>query len=150
MKDEMRSQEELSVAAVGYIPMMWLFLLLFQRWRRNYYTRYHLLHAAMINLSLLLLLLLIGGFTYFSSRWTGYSFLLTLLTGSVIGLGLLLAAVAVFYCAINAYRGRYTVLWGITRLYYLVFSQRAMPNNPYDSRRITHLRPYLRPEKEER
>lgn len=144
MKDELRSQEELSVAAVGYIPLVWAAMLLFPRWRGNYYTRYHLIHAAMLTLALLGILLLMSGLTMLTSLWLGYNFLLTLLTGAIIGGTLLVGAGTVLYCALSAYRGRYTVLPVISRLYYLIFSQRAMTDNPYDSRRITHLRPYLK------
>lgn len=144
MKDELRSQEELSVAAVGYIPPVWALLLLFRRWRSNYYTRYHLLHASMLSLGLLGLLLLISGVTLLSSAWIGYSFALILITGLMIGVALLVGAGFTFYCALSAYGGRYTVIPGISRLYYRIFSQRAIADNPYDSRRITHLRPYLK------
>lgn len=144
MKDELRSQEELSVAAAGYIPLVWAVMLLFKRWRGNYYTRYHLIHAAMLSLSLLTLLLLMSGLTMLSAAWMGYSFLVTLLTGLVIGGTLLLGAGFVLYCALSAYNGRYTVLPLLSRLYYRLFAQRTMVDNPYDSRRITHLRPYLK------
>ena len=148
MKDELRSQEELSVAAVGYIPPVWAVLLLFGRWRGNYYTRYHLVHAAMLSLAQLLLLVFIGGITLLSSAWIGYSFLLTLITGLIIGISLLVGAGFILYCALSAYRGRYTVLPVVTRLYYIIFSQRAMTDNPYDSRRITHLRPYIKTQRD--
>lgn len=144
MKDELRSQEELSVAAVSYIPPTWLVLLLFKRWRGNYYTRYHLVHAALLSIAQVLLLVLMGAFTLLSSRWTGYSFLLTLVTGLIIGLSLLVSAGFTLYCALSAYRGRYTVLPVLTRIYYLMFSQRHVTDSPYDSRRITHLRPYMK------
>lgn len=145
MKDELRSQEELSVAAVAYIPPVWAALLLFKRWRANYYTRYHLVHAALLSLALLVLLILIGLITQLSTRFLGYNFLLTLLTGLALGLLILTGAGFILYCALSAYRGRYTVLPLISRLYYLVFSQKMILNdNLYDSRRITHLKPYLK------
>ena len=144
MKDELRSQEELSVAAASYIPPVWFGLLWFSRWRSNYYTRYHLVHAALLSMAQLLLLLLLGGFTLLSAQFIGYNFFYTLVTGLVIGMSVLVSAGFTLYCALNAYRGRYTVLPVLSRLYYLIFSQRVMTDNPYDSRRLTHLRPYLK------
>ena len=151
MKDELHSQEELSVAAVAYIPPLWLGLMLFPRWRKNYYTRYHLVHAAMVNLTVLGILVGVGIFTNLSTYFTGHNLLLVILTGSLIGGSLLIGAGVVLFCAINAYRGRYTVLPVITRIYYLLFSQHAIKSdNLYDSRRITHLRPYLNQEEEKK
>ena len=151
MKDELHSQEELSVAAVAYIPPLWLGLLLFKRWRQNYYTRYHLVHAALVNLTVLAILIGVGLFTKLSTYFTVHNLLLVILTGSLIGSALLIGAGVVFFCAINAYRGRYTVLPILTRIYYLLFSQRAIKSdNLYDSRRITHLRPYLNPDEEKK
>lgn len=149
MKDELRSQEELSVAAMGYIPPFWLFLLLFSRWRKNYYTRYHLVHAALVSLALFLVLMTTVVLTFLSSSWTGYSFFLMLLTGGLIGSSLLISFGSMLYFAFNAYRGRYTVMPVLTRIYYFLFSQRAIrSDNPYDSRRITHMRPYLKQERD--
>ncbi len=151
MKDELHSQEELSVAAVAYIPPIWLGLLLFHRWRKNYYTRYHLVHAALVNLTVLGILVGVGLFTNMSTHFTGHNLWLVLITGGLIGASLLIGAGVVFFCAVNAYRGRYTVLPIITRIYYLLFSQRAIKSdNLYDSRRITHLRPYLNQEEEKK
>ncbi len=145
MKDELHSQEELSVAAVAYITPVWLALLLFKRWRSNYYTRYHLVHAAILSLALLALLLMIALLTQLSSLFVGYNFFLTLVTGLAIGLLLLAGASFTLYCALSAYSGRYTVIPLLTKLYYLVFSQKMiLKDNPYDSRRITHLKPYLK------
>ena len=145
MKDELRSQEELSVAAAGYIPVFWLILLLFARWRKNYFTRYHLVHAALLTISRVLLIVVTVLFSYFSASSTGFNFGLVLVTGTIIGLSLLLGAGTIFYCALNAYRGRYTVMPILTRIYYLIFSPRTVhSDNPYDSRRISQLRPYLK------
>lgn len=146
MKDEFRSQEDLSVAAIGYIPPIWLFLLLFHRWRANYYTRYHLVHSALLSGALLGSLLLTGWLTYWSAGWTGYHFGLFLLTGSVITLTLLTGFGMIAYCGLSAYRGRYTVLPLLTRIYYLLLAQRVIKkDNFYDSRQITQMRPYLKP-----
>ncbi|MGV3526068.1 MAG: hypothetical protein ACO1RX_17745 [Candidatus Sericytochromatia bacterium] len=145
MKDELHSQDELSVAAIAYIPPLWAVLLLFPRWRSNYYTRYHLMHGALLSVGLLLLVVLTGLISLWSGSWTGYNFLLIFLTGSLIGVAVLFGSLYMLYCAYNAYRGRYTVIPGISRVYYLLFSQRAvLEHNLYDSRRITHLRPYLK------
>lgn len=149
MKDELRSQEELSVAAVGYIPPLWLFLLLFSRWRKNYYTRYHLVHAALLSLALFGVMFGTVVVTFFSASITGYSFFLMMLTGSLIGGSLLLSFCCMLYFAFHAYSGRYTVMPGLTRVYYFFFSQRAVSkDNLYDSRRITQMRPYIKPTQE--
>lgn len=146
MKDEFHSQEELTVAAVGYIPLVWLFLLLFHRWRANYYTRYHLVHAGLVSVALFCSLLLTGWLTFWSAGWTGYHFWLVLLTGLAIALAILTGFGVIAYCALSAYRGRYTVLPLLTRLYYLLLAQRVVKkNNLYDSRQITQMRPYLKP-----
>lgn len=145
MKDELHSQEELSVAAAGYIPPFWFVLLLFSRWRKNYYTRYHLVHAALLTLSLILLIFVTVLFSYWSTRWTGFNFVLVLITGSTIGFSLLAGAGSILFCGLSAYRGRYTVMPILTRIYYLLFSQRTVhADNAYDSRRFNQLRPYLK------
>ena len=123
-KDEFLSHEELTVAATGYLPPFWLPLLLLKRWRQNYFTRYHLIHAALLSLSNVLLIVLTGLLSLVLSRLIGYSFLMTLLTGSLIALSLLLSSVCIAYCALNATRGRYTVIPGLSQLYYALFSVR--------------------------
>jgi len=123
-KDEFLSHEELTVAASGYLPPFWAVLLLFKRWRVNYFTRYHLIHAALLNLANLLILILTGGLTTLIATFSGYNFLLTLLTGSLIALSLLVTATFMAYCAWNASKGNYTVIPGLSQLYYLMFSQR--------------------------
>jgi len=146
MQDERHSQEDLVVAAVGYIPFFWLFLFLFHRWRSNYYTRYHLIHAAMLTLTQFSLLILTGLVTFWSAGLTGYNFVLVLFTGGLIAGTVVLGFGMTAYCALSAARGRYTVLPGLTRLYYLFFTQRVVQaHDNYDSRRITQMRPYLKP-----
>ncbi|PIQ29193.1 hypothetical protein COW36_17600 [bacterium (Candidatus Blackallbacteria) CG17_big_fil_post_rev_8_21_14_2_50_48_46] len=123
-KDEFLSHEELTVAAAGYLPPFWAVLLLFKRWRLNYFTRYHLIHAALLSLANLLILLLTGLFSLLMAKMTGFSFILTMITGNLIALSLLVTAGFIAYCALNATRGRYTVIPGLSQLYYAVFSQR--------------------------
>jgi hypothetical protein len=123
-KDEFLSHEELTVAAAGYLPPFWLPLLLLTRWRQNYFTRYHLIHAALLSLSNLVLIVLTGLLSLLLSRFTGYSFLMTLLTGALIALSLLLSSVCIAYCALNAARGRYSVIPGLSQIYYALFATR--------------------------
>lgn len=141
MKDELRSQEELSVAAVAYITPMWLVFFAFKRWRSNSFTRYHLAHAGLVFCVLILFLVGVVGLAYFSRLIMTYQFLFVLLTGGLMGFALLFSAALTLYCGINAYRGRYTVLPILTRLYYFLFSQRQVQrHDPYDSRNVTQQR----------
>ena len=138
MKDELRSQEELSVAAVAYITPMWLVLACFKRWRHHSFTRYHLAHGALVFCALIFFFMSITGVAYLSSFFLPYHLLFVLLVGGLMGFALLFAAGLTLYCGINAYRGRYTVLPVLTRLYYLLFSQRKVQwHDPYDSRNVT-------------
>lgn len=123
-KDEFHTHEELTVAAAGYLPPFWAALLLFRRWRLNYFTRYHLIHAGLLSLANLLIVLLTGLFTMLIARFSGYQFWLTLLTGHLIALSLLATAGFIAWCALNAARGRYTVIPGLSQIYYALFSQR--------------------------
>lgn len=138
MKDELRSQEELSVAAVAYITPMWLFLCLFKRWRQNAFTRYHLAHGGLVFLSLVAFVSGVTAVAYISNMVLAYHLLFVMLIGGLIGFALLFSAGLTLYCGIHAYRGRYTVLPVLTRLYYLLFSQRQVQwHDPYDSRSVT-------------
>lgn len=123
-KDEFRSQEELTVAAVGYIPPVWLVFAIWHKWRANYFTRYHLAHAFLLTLVILCILVGTSFLMLSLSAWVGFSFTLVVLTGGIIALSLLLTFGAVFYCALNAYQGRYIVLPLLTRIYYMMFGQR--------------------------
>jgi hypothetical protein len=123
-KDAFLSHEELTVAAAGYLPPFWLVLLLFKRWRVNYFTRYHLIHAALLSFANLLILLLTGVSTAIIGGLTGYNFLLTLVSGGLIALSLLVTATFIAYCSWNASKGSYTVIPGLSQLYYAAFSQR--------------------------
>jgi uncharacterized membrane protein len=146
MKDELRSQEELSVAAVAYITPMWLAFLVFKRWRSNSFTRYHLAHACLVFCALILFLLAITGLAYVSNLVMTYHLLFVLLIGGLMGFALLFSAALTLYCGINAYRGRYTVLPVLTRIYYLLFSQRQVQrHDPYDSRNVTQQRKVKKP-----
>ncbi len=138
MKDELRSQEELSVAAVAYITPMWLVLPLFKRWRKNAFTRYHMAHAALLFVAFLLAIILLTALSYLTNFLWGYHLLLVLVVGFTIGFVLLFSAGLTLFCGISAYRGKYTVLPLLTRLYYLLFSQRKVQRHDlYDSRNIT-------------
>lgn len=138
MKDELRSQEELSVAAVAYITPMWLFLSVFKRWRHNAFTRYHLAHGGLVFFALVASVCLLTAVAYVSNLVLSYHLLFVLLIGGLIGFTLIFSAGLTLYCGINAYRGRYTVLPVLTRVYYLLFSQRQVQwHDPYDSRSVT-------------
>ena len=138
MKDELGSQEELSVAAVAYITPMWLVFFVFKRWRSHAFTRYHLAHAGLLFCSCILLLVAVTALAYFSNLVMTYHFLFVLFIGGLMGFTLLFSAALTLYCGINAYRGRYTVLPVVTRLYYFLFSQHQVQrHDPYDSRNVT-------------
>lgn len=134
-KDEFHTHEELTVAAAGYLPPFWAVLLLFRRWRLNYFTRYHLIHAGLLSVFNILSILAIGLLTMFIARFSGYHFWLTLLTGHLIALTLLLTAGLIAWCALNAARGRYTVIPGLSQIYYALFSQ---PPNSSPAALIRH------------
>lgn len=138
MKDELRSQEELSVAAVAYITPMWLIFFVFKRWRSNSFTRYHLAHAGLVFCAFILFLMVVTGLAYLSNLVMTYHLFFVLFIGGLMGFSLLFSAGLTLYCGINAYGGRYTVLPVLTRLYYLLFSQRQVQrHDPYDSRNVT-------------
>lgn len=142
------SEDELSVAAIAYIPPMCLLFYPWRRWRKNYFTHYHIAHAILLNISNILLLSVIVALNFWLAGWTGYSFILLLISGGVIATSLLGTATLLFFCAYQAYRGRFVVLPLLTRLYYGLFEkhwfqQRAM-RTP-GSYTKAHFEPYVEP-----
>lgn len=145
---EQTQEDELTVAAIAYIPPMCLLFYLWRRWRSNYFTHYHMAHAILLHMSNILLLGLIVVFNFWVAGWTGYSFLLLLISGSIIASSLLGTATMLFFCAYQAYRGRFVVLPLLTRLYYGLFEknwfqQRALRTVATYHR--SHFEPYVEP-----
>lgn len=117
------AEEEVGVAAVSYIPPLFLIFIFWKKWRLNYYTYYHARHALLLNsINAIILFLGVGFSIIFATSFDSY-FSIMLISGMMITGSLLMVTFFSFFCLIQAYRGRYVVIPIVTSLYYLIFER---------------------------
>ena len=114
------AENEYILAAISYFPFISLFLI-FKSARKQYFVRYHAAHAIILYTISLLFLLATVGIYVILGYFIVNSITLNLLWGLVFSIVILVVSIYLFYCSIQAFQGRYLIMPGITKLYYLIF-----------------------------
>jgi hypothetical protein len=111
---------EATLAAIAYIPglapLVWLSL---ERGKPQYFLRYHVIHAVLLNIASLLALLAAAALGWVPSATTTIYMVMGL---AIVGT-LVVAMFAHGMAAMQAYRKRLIVLPLLTPLYYRFFAQ---------------------------
>jgi predicted neutral ceramidase superfamily lipid hydrolase len=110
---------EATLAAMAYIPGLALFVwLTLETGKSQYFLRYHVIHAVLLNLTSLLALLLAATLGFIPSAPTS----VYMIMGVAIVMTLVVASLVHGIAAMQAYRKRLVVLPLLTPLYYRFFA----------------------------
>jgi len=114
---------ELAAASLAYFPFLGIILLLFRQVRNDYYVRYHIIHGILLSFATSIIFLFI--ITVFSLMMSSdqYQLYLIVISGLGISTAILFLTGYHFFCAYEAYNGKFTVIPGITKIYYLFFEK---------------------------
>jgi uncharacterized membrane protein len=114
------AENEQILAALAYFPFISL-LIVFKQFRKHYFIKYHAIHAIILYLISLFVLLSYVSIYVILRGFIDDTTTLDLLWGLLFSLHILVFSIYLFYCSIQTYQGKYLIIPGVTRLYYLIF-----------------------------
>lgn len=119
--NENSQESEYILAAISYLPLAGLLLVFTQA--KKYFVKYHAGHSVIIYIISLAFLLTYVALYIFLRTIITDTFILDTSWGLIFSLHLLVNFVYLFYCALQAYLGRYLVIPVITKIFYMVFNR---------------------------
>jgi hypothetical protein len=114
------AENEQILAALAYFPFISLFII-FKQFRKQYFIKYHAVHAIILYLTSFFVLLSYVGIYIVLRGLFEDTTTLDLLWGLLFSIHILVFSIYLFYCSIQTYQGKYLIIPGVTKLYYLIF-----------------------------